>query len=108
MSANVGMFSNPDEKCPQSGIYKVIMIQLTRKNMKSRRVNGKKFPPCRDCEHRSLPLRAQLITSKHTNFLNTTISSWFRAVQISGELVRAAVRAPKRGHVNRAPDGALI
>ena len=51
MAANVGQVFKPGDICKQSGIYKVIHDPRHSQEHEVTCVNGKKFPPCHNCEH---------------------------------------------------------
>ena len=51
MTASVGDVFKPGEKCEASGIYEVTHDPRHAQKHEVTVVYGKRFPPCRDCEH---------------------------------------------------------
>lgn len=51
MAANTGDIFKPGETVEASGIYKVIHDPKHTKEHEVTCVYGKRFPPCRDCDH---------------------------------------------------------
>lgn len=49
MSANVGDEFKPGQKCPQSGIYRVVHDKNHASPHEVTCVYGETFPPCRNC-----------------------------------------------------------
>ena len=50
MGAEKGEKFKPGQTCKQSGIYKVVHDPTHKEEHEVTVVNGKRFPPCRDCD----------------------------------------------------------
>jgi len=50
MGAEKGDEFKPGQTCKQSGIYKVVHDPNHKEEHEVTVINGKRFPPCRDCD----------------------------------------------------------
>lgn len=70
MAAKVGDIFKPGEKVKQSGIYTVLHDDNHKEPHDVTCVNGKVFPPCRDCRHPRFRLKYAAIHIENHELFN--------------------------------------